>query len=150
MRCSGVGVPGTGWPGQSSASGARYLLRSLADTCTLRCYSLLVPATAKKINVMFADVLNSPTGRVAQLYLIVRMLRRVDDGDSPALSRLAGIFSYLRPLRPSEVREQRGDLCHAGGQGGLASPLSGARHARCGNHLRKGVVQPWNGFLNRA
>jgi hypothetical protein len=50
------------------------------DAATLHCYSLL-PATAKKINAMFADALNSPTGRVAQLYVIARMLRRVDDGD---------------------------------------------------------------------
>jgi len=45
-----------------------------------------VPATAKKINAMFADALNSPTGRVAQLDVIARMLRRVDDGDYPDLA----------------------------------------------------------------
>jgi hypothetical protein len=56
------------------------------DAATLHCHSLRVPATAKKINAMFADALNSPTGRVAQLYVIARMLRRVDDGDYPDLA----------------------------------------------------------------
>lgn len=56
------------------------------DAATLYCYSLLVPATANKIHAMFADALNSPTGRVAQLYVVARMLRRVDDGDYPDLA----------------------------------------------------------------
>jgi hypothetical protein len=35
---------------------------------------------------MFADALNSPTGRAAQLSIVARMLRRVDDGDYPDLA----------------------------------------------------------------
>jgi aminoglycoside phosphotransferase (APT) family kinase protein len=56
------------------------------DAATLYCHSLLVPATAKTIHSMFADALTSPTGRAAQLYIVARMLRRVDDGDYPDLA----------------------------------------------------------------
>ncbi|MDQ2790972.1 MAG: aminoglycoside phosphotransferase [Pseudonocardiales bacterium] len=56
------------------------------DAATLYCYSLLVPTAAEKVHEVFADALDTPTGRVAQLYVIARMLRRVDDGDYPDLA----------------------------------------------------------------
>lgn len=51
------------------------------DAATLYCHSLLVPATAAKVHEVFADVLDSPAGRLAQLSVIRWMLRRADGGD---------------------------------------------------------------------
>lgn len=56
------------------------------DAATLLSYSLLQPPTARKVHAIFADVLGGPTGRVAQLYVIARLLRRIDDGDYPDLA----------------------------------------------------------------
>jgi hypothetical protein len=33
------------------------------------------------------DLLDAPSGRVAQLYVVARLLRRVDGGDYPELAR---------------------------------------------------------------
>lgn len=64
------------------------------DAATLLCYSLLVPAVAEQIRQTFADKLDGPSGRVAQLYVIARLLRRIDGGDYPELrqplTKLAG------------------------------------------------------------
>lgn len=65
---------------------------------------------------MFADALDSPDGRVAQLYVIARMLRRVDDGDHPCLA--APLIRYAHGLLESSLsepvrhREQRDDPRH--------------------------------------
>ncbi|MGQ0841747.1 phosphotransferase [Actinokineospora sp.] len=56
------------------------------DAATLFCYSLLVPAAADKVRSVFADALDSPTGRIAQLTVIARLLRRIGDGDYPDLA----------------------------------------------------------------
>jgi len=56
------------------------------DAATLYCYALLAPRTASTVRALFADVLDTPTGRVAQLYVIARLLRRVDGGDYPELA----------------------------------------------------------------
>ncbi|MGI9063521.1 MAG: phosphotransferase [Pseudonocardiaceae bacterium] len=56
------------------------------DAATLLCYSLLTPATANKIRSSFADLLDTSTGRTAQLYVIARLLRRIDGGDHPDLA----------------------------------------------------------------
>lgn len=56
------------------------------DTATLLCHSLLVPTTADRIRTLFTDLLSTPTGRVAQLYVIARLLRRIDGGDYPDLA----------------------------------------------------------------
>ncbi|MPZ66451.1 MAG: aminoglycoside phosphotransferase [Pseudonocardiaceae bacterium] len=53
---------------------------------TLLCYSLLEPSVAATVQTLFADVLDTPTGRVAQLYVVARLLRRVDGGDHPDLA----------------------------------------------------------------
>jgi Phosphotransferase enzyme family len=56
------------------------------DAATLLCYSLLVPDVAEVVRRLFADVLDTPTGRIAQLYVIARLLRRIDGGDYPELA----------------------------------------------------------------
>lgn len=55
------------------------------DAATLYCYSLLAPATAKAVHALFHDVLNSPSGRIAQLYAAARLQHRIALGDHPAL-----------------------------------------------------------------
>jgi hypothetical protein len=80
------------------------------DAATLHCYSLLVPAIANKIHAMFADALNSPAGRVSQLYVIARMLRRVDDGDYPDLAepltrRAHGLLATSPVWAPPTLRD---------------------------------------------
>jgi hypothetical protein len=57
------------------------------DAATLLCYSLPVPEVADTVRAAFADVLDTPTGRVAQLAVIARLLRRVDGGDYPELAQ---------------------------------------------------------------
>ncbi|WP_052020791.1 phosphotransferase [Actinokineospora spheciospongiae] len=56
------------------------------DAATLLCYSLLVPETAQRVREVFADVLDTDTGRFAQLYATARLLRRVDRGEFPDLA----------------------------------------------------------------
>lgn len=56
------------------------------DAATLLCYSLLVPETVAAIREHFGDTLDTPTGRVAQLNVAARLLRRADDGDFPDLA----------------------------------------------------------------
>lgn len=66
------------------------------DAATLLCYSLLVPDVAEVVRRLFADVLGTPTGRVAQLYVIARLLRRIDGGDYPELA--APLASHANTL----------------------------------------------------
>lgn len=56
------------------------------DAATLYCYSLLAPATARVVHEVFADTLDSPSGRTAQLYVIARLLHRVRLGEHPDLA----------------------------------------------------------------
>ncbi|MFD1425144.1 hypothetical protein ACFQ4J_15605 [Laceyella tengchongensis] len=51
------------------------------DAATLYCYSLLVPEVAKRVYETFADILDTPEGILAQLYVITRLLSRIDKGD---------------------------------------------------------------------
>lgn len=60
------------------------------DAATLMCHSLLVPEIAETVRALFADLLDTPTGRVAQLYVVARLLRRIDDGDYPELAAPLG------------------------------------------------------------
>lgn len=55
------------------------------DPATLWAYSLHQPDTAEHIQRRYADVLNTPTGRITQLTVIARLLRRIDGGDYPDL-----------------------------------------------------------------
>jgi hypothetical protein len=56
------------------------------DAASLLCHSLLAPEIAERVHTTFADVLDSSTGRVAQLYVVARLLRRIDGGDYPDLA----------------------------------------------------------------
>ncbi len=56
------------------------------DAATLFCYSLLVPSTARRVFDTFRDVLDSPSGAIAQLYAIARLLSRAEKGDHPDLA----------------------------------------------------------------
>jgi hypothetical protein len=55
------------------------------DAASLLCHSLLVPAIADRVRDVFAQVLDTPTGRTAQLAVVARMLGRVSGGDYPEL-----------------------------------------------------------------
>ncbi|MGH3620236.1 MAG: aminoglycoside phosphotransferase [Sciscionella sp.] len=46
------------------------------DAATLYCYSLLVPAMAHRVREVFADVLDMPAGRLAQVCVAARLLTR--------------------------------------------------------------------------
>ena len=56
------------------------------DAATLLCYSLLVPEMVERVRSVFGDVLESESGRVAQLYVASRLFRRMDKGDHPDLA----------------------------------------------------------------
>lgn len=51
------------------------------DAASLYILSLLAPDTAKEVHDTFVDVLDSPDGKIAQLYVISRYLKRVEIGD---------------------------------------------------------------------
>lgn len=57
-----------------------------ADAATLLCYSLLVPTIAERVHELFADRLDTPTGRIAQLNVAARLFNRIDGGDYPDLT----------------------------------------------------------------
>ncbi|GAA4612302.1 phosphotransferase [Saccharopolyspora hordei] len=56
------------------------------DAASLYCYSLLSPRTAATVRAAFADVLDTPTGTTALLYVAARLLRRTSMGDHPELA----------------------------------------------------------------
>ncbi|WP_245811932.1 phosphotransferase [Actinophytocola xinjiangensis] len=55
------------------------------DEATLYCYSLLVPSVAERVHAEFAEALDTPSGRVAQLYVLARLFRRIDGDEYPDL-----------------------------------------------------------------
>lgn len=72
------------------------------DAASLYCHSLLVPAVAARVWDTFTDVLDTPTGRTAQLAVAARMLGRVDGGDYPELEAplrrlVATLAEHARP-----------------------------------------------------
>jgi hypothetical protein len=56
------------------------------DAATLLLYSLLVPEIAKRVHHTFADLLDTPHGRQAQLAVAGRLLSRIAGGDYPDLA----------------------------------------------------------------
>lgn len=56
------------------------------DAATLLLYSLLVPEVTKRVHRTFADVLDTPHGRQAQLAVAARLLSRIAGGDYPELA----------------------------------------------------------------
>ncbi|WP_317494858.1 aminoglycoside phosphotransferase [Haloechinothrix sp. LS1_15] len=55
------------------------------DAATLYLYSLAAPNIAAAVHRHFSDVLDSPTGRTAQLFVTARLLYRATLGDHPQL-----------------------------------------------------------------
>ncbi len=51
------------------------------DAASLFYFSLLTPGTAEQVRTAFAAKLDAPTGRIAQLYVAARLLRRIEGGD---------------------------------------------------------------------
>jgi hypothetical protein len=56
------------------------------DAATLLCYSLLVTDITDRVHDTFADMLDTSAGRLAQLFVVARLLRRIDQGDYPDLA----------------------------------------------------------------
>ncbi|MPZ00163.1 MAG: phosphotransferase [Actinophytocola sp.] len=78
------------------------------DAATLYFHSLLVPAVANRVRVTFADVLEGPDGRIAQLAVAARMLGRIEDGDYPELEHpLREHIAALDAPQPSVERRYR-------------------------------------------
>ncbi|MGH3929340.1 MAG: phosphotransferase [Pseudonocardiaceae bacterium] len=56
------------------------------DAATLYCYSLLNPDMAHRVHSEFAEILDDPNGVIAQLWVAVRLLKRIrNSGDFPDL-----------------------------------------------------------------
>ncbi|MGH3717656.1 MAG: phosphotransferase [Pseudonocardiaceae bacterium] len=56
------------------------------DVATLYCYSLLNPDISRRVHGEFADILDSPEGIIAQLWVAARLLKRIrKSGDFPDL-----------------------------------------------------------------
>ncbi|MFJ9839119.1 aminoglycoside phosphotransferase [Kitasatospora sp. NPDC101155] len=51
------------------------------DAAGLYCQSLLVPEVARRVWDTFADVLGTPDGVIAQLFMVTRLLSRADGGE---------------------------------------------------------------------
>ncbi|WP_017559109.1 hypothetical protein [Nocardiopsis baichengensis] len=66
------------------------------DGATLLCHSLLQPGTAGRVREVFADQLDTPDGVRAQLYVIARLLLRIERGDDPELAPL--LHGHARTL----------------------------------------------------
>ncbi|QSB04890.1 hypothetical protein [Natronoglycomyces albus] len=56
------------------------------DAATLLCYSLTNPDLIAQIRRHFAHILDTPTGHLAQLLVITRLLLRIETGDHPHLA----------------------------------------------------------------
>ncbi len=77
------------------------------DAATLLCHSLLVPDMADRVHGVFADVLDTPDGRIAQLAAAARMLGRVAGGDYPELEE--PLRRHVTPLASTSAgRSSRG------------------------------------------
>ncbi|MFF2142128.1 hypothetical protein [Kitasatospora sp. NPDC058190] len=79
------------------------------DPAVLWVSSLLVPEVADRIRIEFADVLDTPTGRVGQLIALAEMLQAVDRGYYPELA----------PLLADRARELAGVAPPLGADPGL-------------------------------
>jgi hypothetical protein len=66
------------------------------DAATLYCFSLLTPGTANRVREVFGDHLDSPSGRLAQIYVAARLLNRSAQGDFAELA--APLRSHVRAL----------------------------------------------------
>jgi aminoglycoside phosphotransferase (APT) family kinase protein len=57
-----------------------------SDAACLYVFALLVPEIARQVHEVFADVLDTHDGQVAQLRVASRVLNRADEGEYPDLS----------------------------------------------------------------
>lgn len=55
------------------------------DVANLYCMTLLMPDVAAHVHDVFGDVLDTPTGRTAQILAVARLLHRATLGDFPDL-----------------------------------------------------------------
>jgi hypothetical protein len=68
------------------------------DAATLYAYSLLVPDVAERVHDIFADILDTDTGRFAKLQVAARLMGRIDGGDHPELrDPLSDLIEDLLP-----------------------------------------------------
>ncbi len=65
------------------------------DPATLYLYSLATPDVARQVHTQFGDILDSPAGRVAQVHVASRILRRPDE--SPP-SFIDSIRHHIEPI----------------------------------------------------
>jgi hypothetical protein len=66
------------------------------DAASLLCASLPHPATARTVRSVFADLLDTPSGTIAQLAAAARFLKFADNGDCRELAPL--LHDYTRQL----------------------------------------------------
>lgn len=90
------------------------------DAATLLCYSLLVPEVAEHVRELFADVLDTPAGRLAQLFAVARLPRRVDGGEYSDLLSGVGEPPYLRGGSREVTPGRTGHRSPSAGAGVLA------------------------------
>jgi hypothetical protein len=66
------------------------------DEATLYLFSLLTPAIAHRVGEVFRDVLDSPDGRRAQVYVAARILVRAGHGENADLA--AVVREHVQPM----------------------------------------------------
>jgi hypothetical protein len=63
------------------------------DAASLLCASLAYPATVGRVRAVFADVLDTPTGLIAQFAAAARFLKFADNGRCPGLAGLLHTYT---------------------------------------------------------
>jgi hypothetical protein len=66
------------------------------DEATLYLFSLLIPDTARRVNEVFRDVLDSPDGRQAQVFVAARILSRAQQGENSDLAQV--VREHIQPI----------------------------------------------------
>jgi len=66
------------------------------DAVSLYLFSLLVPEVAQQVHDVFADILDSPHGRIAQVSVASRILHRAEEGEN--LDLAAAVRHHIQPL----------------------------------------------------
>lgn len=67
-----------------------------SDAATLYLFSLLVPDVARRVHEVFADLLDSPAGRIAQVNVASRILYRATHGENTDLAEL--VRGHVEPM----------------------------------------------------
>lgn len=63
------------------------------DAASLLCASLPHPATVRRVRAVFADLLDTPTGTIAQLAAAARFLKFANNGECPDLAPLLHTYT---------------------------------------------------------